>query len=244
MANIFQKVKRRMSGVSLIVFLVSVGAITVGLAGFTEDTTSSKVGIDRIIMYYNLELITYDFVAWMMALAPQIGQILFSYVYLADTKQKWAIWLAGSFFGIDFISDLYYRTAGDIGFDERTLVAALFTLLFFTVISEMFITFGFGVMVETSDDAASQFDRLIKAIGVWLGGDRKKDIGTGKKDAPISPPAGISNQDRNDQRRSKRKGGNGREPLSMTPSVHNRPLPPELNLRTMREENGNPGPRR
>lgn len=174
MANVFQKIKNKMDGVALIVFIVAFAAVVIGFTGAIEDTTSSKLGLERLMQHYNLEIITYDLVAYAMALAPQVGQVLFSYVYLADNENKWAAWAALGFFAIDFTADVYHRSSGLMAADERTLVAALFTLLYFTVGSELFITFGFGVMFETIEDAADQFSTLWRSLGRWLGGGKKK----------------------------------------------------------------------
>lgn len=184
MSNIFQKIGKKMDGVAFVVFIIAALAIIIGLIGTVEDTTSSKIGLEKLMMHYDLELISYEFVALAIALAPQVGQVLFGYVYLADMNNRWALWAAFGFFSIDFISDLYHRTAGEIAADERTLVAALFTLLYFTIGSEMFVTFGFGVFMEVSEDAAAQFNKFVRSLGVWFSGGKKK---TPLRDTSLRP---------------------------------------------------------
>lgn len=229
MANIFQKISRKMDGIAFIVFVIAGAAIAIGLIGTVEDTTSSKLGLEKLMLHYDLELITYEFVALAIALAPQVGQVLFGYVYLADSNNKWSLWVALGFFSIDFVSDLYHRTSGMMGFDERTLVAGLFTLLYFTIGSEMFVTFGFGVLMEVSEDAAAQFNKFMRSLGVWLRGGKKPVHPAAINDIPA-----LNNSGRNDGRGKKKKKGGGPTPLQMRPSEHNSIPPARVNERNRR----------
>lgn len=159
MTNIFQQIRQKLMPISLWVFVLSVTMLVIGGGLFIEDTLTSQDGFITVMQHYGLRLTILQITTAFLSLAPQVGQVIFFYVWLTDQKRWWALLASFLLFGIDFGADLYYRVGGQIGFDERTAVAALFTLLAFTLGSELFITFGYGTIIEVADDALDQLEQ-------------------------------------------------------------------------------------
>jgi hypothetical protein len=173
MANVFERVRDKLfaSRYILLVFLAAFCAVVIGCIHFREDTLSSFDGIHSLETAFGLSPARDDLTYWSMALAPQIGQFLFMYLYLQDTQEnKWALYPAILFFAVDFIADVQFRSTGRLFPTDGTtfaqhlgavLLSAALTFGYFTVGSELFISTGIGLLLSLAAPAWAQF-RSIK----------------------------------------------------------------------------------
>lgn len=169
--NVFRKIEEWASGPFIIwVFFAACFLWGIGANHFVEDTYSSYLGLQDIESIYGLVPATWEFTYWTMSLAPQIGQIMFGYLYLSDTKSnKWAALVTAALFLMDFGADVYHRSGCGyvidqvtsdpnwsrgiidcgLGFNAKTAWAAGLTLVYFTFGSETFLTVSTGVILTT-----------------------------------------------------------------------------------------------
>lgn len=149
--NLFKKVEDWATGPFIVwVFFAACFMWGIGANHFVEDTYSSFLGLQEVERIYGLIPATWELTYWTMSFAPQIGQIIFGYVYLADTKNnRWALAVTAGLFIMDFAADVYHRSNGQIDWDARTAWAGGLTLVYFTFGSEVFLTVSTGVILTT-----------------------------------------------------------------------------------------------
>lgn len=182
--NVFDEVSEFFSGRFIIlVFVASVVFLLVGLNHFYEDLITTVSGLRNMDTTYGMQLALRDATRWSMSLFLSVGQVVFFYMYLSNTDRNFAflltvvgLILADSFF------DIYARMSGQITWDMRFVIAFVITTVFFTVGSELAVSFGWGVMTATFSDALSEMRSFAKEIMDSLGGendgnDRKRGRG-------------------------------------------------------------------
>ncbi len=168
--NLFQRVEEWAEGPFIFwVFIAACFTWGIGANHFMEDTYSSFLGIQEVEIIYDLIPATWALTYWTMSLAPQFGQIIFTYLYLSDTRQNsWALWVSGGLFVMDFVADLYHRSHGNVNLDTRTAFAAGFTLVYFTFGSEVFITVSTGIILTTFPKAVIAFKKMWHDINIAI----------------------------------------------------------------------------
>jgi hypothetical protein len=123
------------------------------------------MGLAQLEYAFGLKPALYPLAYVTMSLAPQVGQVVFMYMWLVDRRRNWwALVVAVTFFVVDFIADVQARSGGtlfpiDPSMQQNPIalvVTALMTLLYFTIGSELFITAGVGLSLELFNDSLQQ----------------------------------------------------------------------------------------
>jgi len=154
------------------IVLLTMVMFLIGINFFLEDVESSRNGIAQLEAVFGVKPVNYSITYISLSIAPQVGQIVLFYLYLTDTrKNKWALAAAGVFFALDFISDLQDRSnghflpmTGGINMDMQTAVSAGFTLMAYTVSSEMFISVSIGIFLVLFADSITQYAVMVVQI--------------------------------------------------------------------------------
>lgn len=154
-----------------VVFLTVV-MFVIGILFFVEDTISSRNGIAQLEAVFGVKPVNFYATYWALSIAPQVAQVVLFYLYLTDNrKNRWALGVAAVFFILDFASDLQDRSGGrflpltgGINLDASTAVAAGFTLLFFSVGSELFVSVSVGLFLVLFADSITQYAILVVQI--------------------------------------------------------------------------------
>ena len=186
-SNLFDKVRRKYDGaMSIVAFLASITLLIIGCILFAEDTRTSYLGLQEIQAYYGLALSIWPITFWAESLVPQVGQIVFFYIFFTDMRRNWpAAAIAFLLLVIDFYADVYHRTMGTISISpdmiERTLVGGIFTLGFFTIGAELFISVGFGLAMTLMSPAIRNFKILVS--------EQKGAISSGPSPRPSQRPS-------------------------------------------------------
>ena len=174
--NLFVLVHRKTEGaLTIIVFLASITMFLIGVNLCAEDTYTSYMGLQAYQATFGLTLNAWPITFWSESLLPQVGQVVFFYIFFSDMKKNWwALVIAIGLLMVDFYADLYYRTSGVISFDpeftRRTIAGGVVTFFYFTVGAELFISIGFGLAMTTMAPAIKNFRQLITDQKFALGG--------------------------------------------------------------------------
>ena len=173
--NLFLTVHRKTQGsLTIVTFAASLAMLLIGINLFIEDTYTSYMGLQEYQAHFELSLAIWPITYWSESLVPQIGQIVFFYVFFSDMKKNWwAIIIALLLLLVDFYADLYHRTQGSLSMstltDERTIAGGIITLFFFTVGAELFISMGWGISMTTFAPAINQVKKIIGDIKFSVG---------------------------------------------------------------------------
>ena len=174
--NLWQTIQQEVRGgpMALTIFIAGLAALILSLVLTAEDFMSSLHGLESLQLAFGVQAVTWPFVLYFMAAAPQVGQIVFLALWSLDTSRKWALAAGLAWFLLDFISDVQFRSAGNlfivpgtegVANQEATLVvASLMTFLYFTVGTEMFMVAGSAIVLTLLPDARRQWRILQKDI--------------------------------------------------------------------------------
>lgn len=190
MANVFENLASSMRNSKIViwVWLASMAMFVVGANHFREDLQSSYTGIRMLEEAFGMNPVSWDFTYWTMSLAPQVAQIVFTYLFMSNTKKnRWAIFVAMLALWVDFFADTWYRSNGLIGTDlGASIVSIILTLAFFTIGSELFLTVSFGILLELAAPTWTQFANSVGEL---------KDAMSGGKKATHTPKGKFSRYD-------------------------------------------------
>lgn len=174
MSNLFDQFAGKMRGSPFVIWVVGLTMVMflIGINFFVEDTISSRNGISQLETVFSVKPVNFPITYISLSIAPQVAQVVLFYLYLTDNrKNRWAVLVAGLFFVLDFISDLQDRSNGHflpmnggINLDTQTAVSAGFTLLAYTVASEMFLSVSVGLFLVLFADAITQYAILVVQI--------------------------------------------------------------------------------
>lgn len=98
-----------------------------------------------------------------IALLPQVGQILFAYLYASNTSYAWAKWVYIALHIFDLATDIMFKASGlplyvyPIAFVESEVV--------YSFGSEILMTLSLGVFVQLWVEALEQVRNLL--VGTW-----------------------------------------------------------------------------
>lgn len=164
------------SYLAIIVFVSSLLMLIIGINHFIEDTYSSYMGVQMLEQELGLVPATWAFTYMTMSLAPQIAQIVFTYMFLSDTKKfRWAIWAAVAFLIVDFAADVWYRGDARIFHDWKIFISTfLITLVYFTLGSEIFMSAGFGLTLSMLKPFIEQSKEVMKDISEAVNSGKKQ----------------------------------------------------------------------
>lgn len=197
MANIFDEVGNKIKGGPFVLWVcwLCLAMFIIGALHFAEDTVSSRNGITLLEKTFTIKPVNINFVYWTLSLTPQIGQTVLSYMFFLDRKKnRWALILAAAFFLVDFISDVEDRSnqhflpaGGGINIDATTIVASIFTLMAYTIGSELFLSVSTGMFLTLFRDAIKQFGILYAGVAnEWA--DAKVQINAARRKVNNSLP--------------------------------------------------------
>lgn len=179
--NLFINVLHKTEGaLTIIVFVSSITMFFIGINLFAEDTYTSYMGLQAYQTTFGLTLNAWPITFWAESLLPQVGQIVFFYIFFSDMKKNWlAAVIALGMLVIDFYADIYYRTGGIMSLQEgadlrRTVAGGVITLFYFTIGAELFISIGFGLAMTTMAPAIKNFKILVSAQKFALGSSQPR----------------------------------------------------------------------
>ena len=183
--NLFILVHKKTEGaLTIIVFLSSITMFLIGVNLFAEDTYTSYMGLQAYQATFGLTLNAWPITFWSESLLPQVGQIVFFYIFFSDMKHNWwALLIALGLLVVDFYADIYYRTGGILSIEgdnmRRTIAGGVITFFYFTVGAELFISIGFGLAMTTMAPAIKNFKNLVTDQKFALGGGPPPRRGSG-----------------------------------------------------------------
>jgi hypothetical protein len=152
-----------------------------------EDTISSYYGYQELVTAFGIVPVSFQLTWVTLSLAPQVGTIISGYMYLSDTtRKKWLIAIL-FFFSVDFISDLWHRSADGklvvefldaLSFSmtgagtpvefwpafAALFAASMFTFFAYTVGAEFFVVIGVGIIGESYEKAAEQYGATLACV--------------------------------------------------------------------------------
>jgi hypothetical protein len=199
--NLFILVHKKTEGaLTVIVFLASITMFLIGVNLFAEDTYTSYMGLQAYQATFNLTMNAWPITFWSESLLPQVGQIVFFYIFFSDMKRNWwAALIALGLLCVDFYADIYYRTNGVLSLDEgqmrRTIAGGVITFFYFTVGAELFISIGWGLAMTTMAPAIKTFRRMLTDQKFALGSQQPR-----RGPSHPSQPSQPSRQPRSAQR--------------------------------------------
>lgn len=171
--NLWDTIAQRTRGGAMVLtfFISGLAAFILSVVLSFEDTLSSLHGIRSIEQAFNLNIVTYEIVLWFMALAPQVGQMVFGALWTLDTEKRWPLVVLLFWFLFDFIADVQYRSAGQlfplgggINLGSDVMVAASMTFVYFTIGAELFMVAGSALVLTLYPDARKQWAILRRRI--------------------------------------------------------------------------------
>ena len=156
--NIFEEVgqKVRNSFWIIWIFIAAVCMLCVGAYFFFEDTYSSYTGIVQIQSHFDIRVVTFPIGLYFLAITPQIGQVVFGYLWVITRKMQYAFGFL-CFIFVDMAFDVWYRSNEQLLDNlEVALITILLTLVIYTLCSEIFVTLGGGLVFELFPDFTLQ----------------------------------------------------------------------------------------
>lgn len=168
MANAFEK----MGGIAgsvrhLLIIVWPAGCVmaVISIMLMIEDYDTSRLGY---LALPTLKVNT-TWVPVVVAMLPQVAQVVLFYIFGLNTKKGWALLIAVVFFGFDIVTDVWYKCGQNWGLVPLAFVESL---LLFTLGSEVLFTISVGFVTETFGEfiiALSVFlSSIIQGIGVAL----------------------------------------------------------------------------
>jgi hypothetical protein len=167
------------------IFLLSCLLAFIGANHFWEDTLSTFHGIQALESTYDFNLTSHPMTYWTLSLFLQVNQIVFGIIYASDRKKRFALGIAVFSFVVDFYADAWYRTNGHFWNSwPQGIVGSLLTLTSFTFGSEIALTFGWSLIIETFPPAL-----VLMLVGISHGiknRENKRAAGKWKPELPKS----------------------------------------------------------
>lgn len=170
MSNIFHNMRNNVlfskSYLAILVFLSGVATLVIGCNHLAEDTYSSYMGIQMLETSFGLVPTSWDFTYWTMSIMPQVFQIVFSYMFMCDTKKfRWAFWVAFGALVVDFFADVWYRGDARVFSDWKVfIISFLLTFVYFTIGSELAVSIGFGLSLAMLKPFIEQSKLLVGEV--------------------------------------------------------------------------------
>ena len=156
---------------ALYLFIMGVIAFFVGIVMTWEDFVSSLAGLRLLQTVFGVQPVSSDWVIYVMAITPWVGQVVFFGLWSLDTSRKWALAVSLGWFLLDFVSDVQHRSAGQflpigggVNLTSSVGISAVMTFIYFTVGAELFTTAAFALTTTLFSPAARAAGRM------WAGG--------------------------------------------------------------------------
>jgi hypothetical protein len=168
MANLFKGAsdKVRSSPFVIPMFIVFVVMFAISIGVNIEDYTTSRLGYIEIPTRK-----ANDWVIWLVAAIPQIGQIGFAYIFASDTNKRWSALIAASLHFVDVVTDVAYKA---VPYSAVTVIASVIeSELIYTLGSEIMLVASFGMIIALAPDFMRQFGNLMTRLFESLSEDDK-----------------------------------------------------------------------
>jgi len=170
MANMFDVAAKKLKGspIILLFFVVALIMFGLGVVFFVEDTISSFNGVKQLEAVYGIKPVNHWVTYIAISIAPQIAQLGLMYFFLTNPRKNgWMPIMAFLFLLVDFASDLQDRSNGqfvifnggivELAWNPTIIASAFFTLMYFTIGSELFISVSVGLLLSLFPDAINQY---------------------------------------------------------------------------------------
>ena len=167
MSDVFESVvaKYRGSPSALVLFIASLVMLIIGINHFAEDVYSSYAGLLSLEQAFGLNVQMWEATYWTMSGSLQVATVVFFYIWLANTNKNWAWWVSVGAQLVDFLADVWFRSNGQMLVNiGSALVSAAITFAFFTIGSEVFISFGAGLSLKLYPSALSFWRSWRRAV--------------------------------------------------------------------------------
>jgi len=152
------------------IFLLSLVILFIGINGFAEDTYSSYVGIQMVEKAFNVRPASWEGTYWAMAISFQVITVIAFFAYLSNPqKHWWGLWVSFGAQIVDFIADVWYRSNGEFTSMVSVGVSLVMTFLFFTIGSEIALTFGLGLVAKLIVEGLSQLSIFTRNLFIGVG---------------------------------------------------------------------------
>jgi hypothetical protein len=105
-------------------------------------------------------------VPYLVALIPQLGQIILFYVYITDTSKKWTLIVLGLLHFVDMATDVVFMTPG---WDWASIALTVFQAeVIYTIGSHVIVTLTLGLAIDLWPDVKVHFKNFL--VGKQSGG--------------------------------------------------------------------------
>lgn len=183
MSNFFGKSAAmvRKSGMVIVIWLVSLAVAVIGGIYFIEDYQTSVLGYSMWpVKHY------YDWIIWIGALTPQVGQVFFAYMGADDSKRWWA-WLAVVLlFLVDTGADVIFKHIPEVKWSMAAAIAE--TVIMYTLCSEIFLALGSGMMLELMPDVIQAIRTIKQRVASSRSGQKWGMLGSERQRDSRHPP--------------------------------------------------------
>ena len=159
MSNLFKRTSETIKKSPMVIplFLVFVVMFIVAIGVNIEDYSTSRLGYMEIPTRK-----ANDWVIWLVALIPQVGQIGFSYLFAADTNKRWAAITAFSLHFVDVATDMVYKA---FPYTPISVISAFIeSEVIYTLGSEIMLVTSFGMVVALFPDFICELGNLMTKI--------------------------------------------------------------------------------
>lgn len=130
---------------SAILFWLSFGLLAIGVNNFVEDARSSYFGLIALEQSFGIQFGSWQLTYWAGSLFFQILTMIGMFIYVTNPKYRWALGLAFIAQTVDFFTDVWYRSNSMVS-PAAIAVGFVLTFVYFTVGSELSLTFGLSAV--------------------------------------------------------------------------------------------------
>lgn len=231
--NLWDTIAKEVRGgpMSLSVFLIGLVALILGVIFSVADYRSSLAGLQTLEQAFNVQAAGGAWTLGAMALAPQVGQMVFLSLYSLDTSRKWALFAAAAWFVLDFVSDVQFHSVNTL-FPVETIgeggvvipagvrngatigVAAAMNIMWFSVGAELFLVAGAAIVLTLWQDAVREFILLWASFGRAIADARSDaaDAGEAERRRQQARKSGGDHKPQQAQKPQKPQQGPKRQP--------------------------------
>jgi len=159
MSNLFHSGAQavRKSSAVILVYLVFVAMLIISIGIGIEDYTTSLRGYAALPTAK-----ANDWVIPLVALIPQVGQIGFGYVFMANTTKRWGLLIALLLHAVDVTTDVMFKRGA--GGAAVTLLAFAESEIIYTLGSEVMMITAIGMLMELLPDVLREVGELARKL--------------------------------------------------------------------------------
>lgn len=168
---------------SPLIILVCAAAAYMLVSGahfWLEDANSNYQWVRTIEGTLGIRVGSWESTYRYMSVFPQLAQTIFLYTWASDRrKNRWTMWAALAMFFVDYIPDVWWRGNGQISLRTSNgflamIATNLVTLGYYTIGSEIALSFGFGTFFATLAPAIAKARQLGRDLVQALNGKEQQ----------------------------------------------------------------------